>query len=356
MADRHGPSRSRSVWLWWTGGKDSACALHLLRQDPAWAVRGLIAAVNEYNGRVANHGVRAGLLDRQASAVDLPLKVIGFNWTNSVAEYEATVQPALASLRAEGAEFVAFGDLSSASARTHRLRVVQNTGLDIVFPLWGREAKEHAESLLAAGLRARVCCVDTNAVPAALAGLAFDARFLADLPSGTDPCGENSEFHTFVEWAAGWSASVPVTSGRKIERYGFAYAEMAPTDVAIPEAPQHGRPRTAPDPFEFYDRLRRVRDHVDGHLAQQLDLTAMTNVIPMTPHSFGRFFRDHVGLTFRDWLTARRLDRAAELLRDHNESVTRVSERVGFVADRTFRRRFHDRFGCCPSEFKRRRQ
>lgn len=129
--------------------------------------------------------------------------------------------------------------------------------------------------------------------------------------------------------------------------------ELAPN---VPRARPRHRAVYLPrrDPFEYYDRLRRVREHVDAHLDQHFDLASAAAAIPMTPHSFGRFFRTHVGLTFREWLTARRLDQAADLLRDHNESVTRVSELVGFATDRTFRRLFHERFGCCPSEFRHR--
>ncbi len=62
------------VWLSWSSGKDSAWALHVLRQQPdKYAVVGLLTTLNEAAGRVAMHGVRQEVLVAQAKATGLPV-------------------------------------------------------------------------------------------------------------------------------------------------------------------------------------------------------------------------------------------------------------------------------------------
>ena len=95
-----------------------------------------------------------------------------------------------------------------------------------MFPLWGRDPADHAAEILRAGLKARACSVETDRLPADRAGCRFDEDFVARLPRGVDPCGENGEFHTFVEWAPGWPSRVPTVSGGRIECYGFGFAEI----------------------------------------------------------------------------------------------------------------------------------
>ena len=62
--------------LSWSSGKDSAWALHTLRQDPQIELAGLFCTVNQAFNRVAMHGVRVKLLQRQADRLGLPLQII----------------------------------------------------------------------------------------------------------------------------------------------------------------------------------------------------------------------------------------------------------------------------------------
>jgi diphthamide synthase (EF-2-diphthine--ammonia ligase) len=80
--------------------------------------------------------------------------------------------------------------------------------------------------MIAAGLEARLTCVDPRAVPAALAGRFFDTALLSDLPDGTDPCGERGEFHTCVVAGPMFSAPIHTRPGVVVERDGFVFADL----------------------------------------------------------------------------------------------------------------------------------
>ncbi len=356
------PSRSfrwrpRLALVWWTGGKDSAWALYLLQQDPAWDVLGLISPVSDTNGRALLHGVRSEMLEQQAAALGLPLQLVPVDWTASQREREADYQRALSAARAEGLEFVVFGDLSSEQRRERQSLGVGRIGMEAVFPLWRRNSREHAKELAAAGVSSWVCSVDTGAVPAALAGKRYDEVVVDALPKAVDPVGENDEFHTFVEWAPGWHRRVPVAATRRIEVYDFAFAEMELADQDEGPTGDAGAAKTLPDgadPFSYFERLARIRRYVDEHLVEDLDGDSVAHVAAMSPTGFGRYFRQHVGTTFVVWLAHRRVERACRLLQEHNDAVGRIGYSVGFHSERTFRRIFHDHVGCSPSEYRKR--
>ncbi len=336
--------------MWWSSGKDSAWALQALQVDSRWEVRGLIAVVNERNGRAAMHGVRCQLLERQAAAVGLPLRLVEIDWAAPASVHDMAVQRVLSETRNDGTEFIAFGDLSSTPRRERRSTLVEDCDLAPAFPLWGRDSRDHVDEMLEAGLSARVCSVDTGFVAADRAGRRYDESFLADLPGAVDPCGEDDEFHTFVEWAPGWSRRVPVEPTRAIKRYGFGFAELEPASTDSESTSSSA----GSDPFEYFARLRRVRVHVDAHLDGELDRSVIAAVAAMTPTAFSHFFHEHVGMTFTAWVTRRRVERGARMMREHNSTVSQVAQATGFHSERSFRRAFHRQMGCSPSTYKRR--
>lgn len=227
---------SRPSWpdvralLSWSSGKDSAHSLHVLRQDADVEVVGLLTTVNAAANRVAMHAVRRDLLDAQAEAVGLPLLVVPLPSPCPNDVYEAAMAEALEQARARRIEAVAFGDLFLADVRRYREERMAGTGLVPLFPLWGRPTRELAFEMLAAGLRARISCLDPRVLPAELAGREFDRELLEALPAGVDPCGENGEFHTFAWDGPVFERPLRVRGGEVVMRDGFVYADLLPAD------------------------------------------------------------------------------------------------------------------------------
>lgn len=213
--------------LSWSSGKDSAWSLHVLRQKPEVEVVGLLTTVNAAFNRVAMHGVRNEILQAQAVAAGLPLHVVELPWPCPNEEYEKRMGSFVEQAMANGVEAMAFGDLFLEDIRKYRENKLSSTGLRPVFPLWLRDTTALAHEMIGGGLETWVSVIDQSKLDASFAGRRFDASFLADLPAGIDPCGENGEFHTCVTAGPMFSAPIAVKVGETVLRDGFAFADLA---------------------------------------------------------------------------------------------------------------------------------
>jgi uncharacterized protein (TIGR00290 family) len=216
------------LWLSWSSGKDSAWALHALRQQGDYEIAGLLTSINETASRVAMHAVRETLLEQQAAATGLPLIKVPIPHPCSNEVYEEAMRRAMDHAKRDGVVAMAFGDLLLEDVRQYRIDKLAPTGIDPVFPIWGLETAALAQEMVASGLRAHVTCVDPKQLDPAFAGRTFDADFIADLPDGVDPCGENGEFHSFAYQGAMFDTPVAVTPGEVVERDGFVFADLLP--------------------------------------------------------------------------------------------------------------------------------
>ncbi len=218
-----------AAWMSWSSGKDSTMALADARRDPAIEVVGLLVTVNAEFNRVAMHGVRRALLEAQAARLGLPLVVVEIPFPCPDDVYEARLGRAMAVAAEDGVRHIVFGDLFLEDIRAYREERLAGSGIEPLFPLWGRPTDTLAGEMLANGIKAVVTCVDPRQVPAELAGHHYDAQFLASLPAGVDPCGERGEFHTFVFDGPGFSSPIPIEVGQVVERDGFVFCDVLPT-------------------------------------------------------------------------------------------------------------------------------
>lgn len=222
----------KQVALSWSSGKDSAWALHLIRQDPNIHVCALITTLNREFDRVAMHAVRRTLLEQQAVAAGLPLWAVPLPWPCSNDQYECAMRDLCYRATAAGVEAIAFGDLFLEDVRAYRERQLENTGLQPLFPVWKLPTRELAQTMIASGLRAKITCVDPKALPREFAGREFDRAFLSDLPAQVDPCGERGEFHSFVFDGPIFSRAIAVEAGDIVDRDGFVFADLLPASEA----------------------------------------------------------------------------------------------------------------------------
>ena len=212
----------------WSSGKDSAWTVHVLRQRGGVELGGLLTTINEAAQRVAMHAVRVDVLQAQADALGLPLWQIPIPSPCPNDVYERVMAVAVQRAVAEGFTQIAFGDLFLEDVRRYREERLAGTGLTPLFPLFGAGTSALAREMIAAGVRARITCLNPKILDRSFAGREFDAALLADLPPGVDPCAERGEFHTCAYDGPMFSRPVPIDTGVTVERDGFVF-----TDVVI---------------------------------------------------------------------------------------------------------------------------
>jgi len=212
----------------WSGGKDSAIALHTLLQQKQFRVVALLTNVTEGYDRIAMHGVRRELLHPQAASIGLPLHEVSIppQCVNPI--YETRMEAALRHFFDQGVRKVAFGDIFLEDLRAYREKNLARIGMTALFPLWKRDTRELIRYFQEQQFRAIAACIDLRVLDPSFAGRELDASFFRDLPPNVDPCGENGEFHTFVFDGPIFRSPISVRTGDVVNRDGFVFCDLLP--------------------------------------------------------------------------------------------------------------------------------
>ena len=224
--------------LCWSGGKDSALALHRFLQNDRFQVVSLLTTLERQHRRVNMHRIRERLLDEQAAAMGISLEKVWVN-NSSNREYEWAMEEMLLRQKSEGVTHVVFGDIFLPDLRAYREQMLQRVGLQGVFPLWQQDTSSLIGEFFREGFRTVTCCVSAVFFTEEAVGKEVDADFIQQLPSGVDACGENGEFHTFCYRGPLFSQPVLFERGEKTyealekgkEQNGFWFIDLLPVEV-----------------------------------------------------------------------------------------------------------------------------
>jgi len=200
--------------------------IHVLRERADVEVGGLLTTINDAAQRVAMHAVRVELLEAQADALGLPVWKVPLPSPCPNDVYEEAMRSIVRRAVGEGFTHIAFADLFLEDIRRYREERLAGSGLTPLFPLFGADTTGLARQMIAAGLHARLTCVDPRALDRRFAGREFDETLLADLPALVDPCGERGEFHTFAYAGPMFRHPISIETGEIIERDGFVFADL----------------------------------------------------------------------------------------------------------------------------------
>jgi uncharacterized protein (TIGR00290 family) len=222
------PKSTEPILFCWSGGKDSAMALHTLLRQTDVEIVALLTTVTEGYERISMHGVRRELLERQAQSIGLPLHEVRIppQCVNPI--YEARMEEALRVHLEKGVRKVAFGDIFLEGLRAYREKRLACLGMTALFPIWKRDTRELIRSFHAHRFRAVAVCVDSKVLDPSFAGRELEDSFFRDLPPHADPCGENGEFHTFVFDGPIFQSPIPVRTGEIVNRDGFVFCDLLP--------------------------------------------------------------------------------------------------------------------------------
>jgi AraC-like DNA-binding protein len=108
------------------------------------------------------------------------------------------------------------------------------------------------------------------------------------------------------------------------------------------------------DPIPIYVHLRRAKDLIDREFAEPLDVPALAREAHASRAHFVRSFKKAFGETPHAYLLRRRIERAKELLRNTQLTVTEVSLAVGFRSLGSFSTAFRQHVGEPPGAYARR--
>lgn len=213
----------------WSGGKDSALALHTLQQCGDYEVAALLTTVTRDFDRICMHGVRRSLLEQQAESLGFALEKIYISENASNKEYESVMRKVLAKYQSAGVTSVVFGDVFLEELREYREEKLSTIGMKGLFPIWKKDTAELACTFINLGFRGVITSADSHLLDSILVGRDFDEQFLSMLPFAVDPCGENGEFHSFVHDGPVFQHPIVHTPGQVILREnGFYYCDLVP--------------------------------------------------------------------------------------------------------------------------------
>ena len=190
----------------WTGGKDSALALH---RSAGLGVTELVTFVPP-DAHFLAHDLE--LMAWQARALGLPHRrvLVGF-------PYRQGYERALAELLASGIERVVTGDIARVDGQPNFISsCAESVGMSVSLPLWGVDRRNHLREIVALGFDVMLTFVNEPWLDAAWVGRHLNTPALAELDelsrkNGLDPAGENGEYHSMVLGGPGWGSAIDVT-------------------------------------------------------------------------------------------------------------------------------------------------
>ena len=210
--------------LMWSGGKDSALALHRSRAAGIDVAR-LINFFDVATGRVRFHATRVEMVQAQAASAGIELQAIGTSWS----EMQGRLANELAKLRSDGFVGVVLGDIHLADVRAWYEERVTAAGLEHVEPIWGEPPAELVREFVDTGGLAVVTCVDLTRLDPSWLGRIVDERFADEIAgTGVDPCGENGEYHSFVFQGPVFAGTVGWRPGQVRSEARFSQLDVLP--------------------------------------------------------------------------------------------------------------------------------
>ena len=190
-------TRRKKAVFNWSGGKDSALALHKALIQNEFDIVSLITTINGDNERSTMHGIPLPLLEKQAASIGIPFRPIRLLPGGEMAGYDRAMQEIAEHFKGQGVEHFIFGDIFLHDVKSYREKKLRPLGIQVVEPLWGHSARAIMDEFLASGIKAVIVTTNADLLDQSYAGRLIDTDFVQSLPEGVDICGENGEYHSF---------------------------------------------------------------------------------------------------------------------------------------------------------------
>ena len=182
----------------WSGGKDSALALHHTLANQEFEIVTLLTSINKELERISMHGVRKSMLLKQVGAIGLPLTLLELPTGVDMQGYDELMRKTLDPITNQGITHSVFGDIFLEDLKRYKEERMREVGLSGYFPLWKRDTSELLKEFLDTGFKTILVSVDGSKLSKDFVGQELTLELAREFPVGVDPCGENGEFHTYV--------------------------------------------------------------------------------------------------------------------------------------------------------------
>lgn len=176
-------------------GKDSTLALYRMVQNGHIPVV-LLVTVDKNAGRSWFHGVPQNLLADVAKSLDIPLMIVESNGT----DYEKTFTDALIKAKDNlGADSCVFGDIDLEGHRTWCTSRCEEAEIEAVFPLWQEGREDLVYEFIETDFKTVIKNVKLECMGEDFLGKTLSREVVEEIKAtGSDACGENGEYHSFV--------------------------------------------------------------------------------------------------------------------------------------------------------------
>jgi uncharacterized protein (TIGR00290 family) len=179
----------------WSGGKDSALALHKILQANQYEVVSLLTTINEITATSSIHGIPLNLLQKQADSIGIPLYTVTLS--EHTKNYEQGMTEAITHFKNQNVTHFIFGDIFLADVKAYRESKLNPLGIEVVEPLWSKTSEEIFKEFLQSGIKSKIIVTQADKLDQSFIGIDLDENFMEELPERVDVCGENGEYHTF---------------------------------------------------------------------------------------------------------------------------------------------------------------
>ncbi|MHA3770511.1 helix-turn-helix domain-containing protein [Verrucomicrobiota bacterium sgz303538] len=99
-------------------------------------------------------------------------------------------------------------------------------------------------------------------------------------------------------------------------------------------------------------QLRKIEDHVREHLAEEMSVEMLADLVELSPFHFSRVFKQSTGMTPLQFVTRERVSRAQQLIRETSRSLIEIGMDVGYSNPSHFAKVFRKVAGVTPTEFR----
>lgn len=186
--------RKKAVFNW-SGGKDSALALHKILQDNEFDVVSLLTTINQETLTSSIHSIPVELLTRQAESIGIPLHTVLF--AQDLTNYDDKMRETVEYFKKQGVTHFIFGDIFLADIKTYRESKLNPLEVEVVEPLWNKTSAEIISDFIASGIKSKIIVTQADKLDQTFIGRDLDQDTVNLFPDTIDICGENGEYHTF---------------------------------------------------------------------------------------------------------------------------------------------------------------